>query len=176
MYQLDISACYIAATRMQAPATPAADFFRSARGRPTYTRSPMRARASTTDYRMASRALVDRVCRGLVRVEDVCDAHPELLRAARNVGIPATRACPICALADARAEVPRDETASLRLVTYVFGASLKRLSGHIVWERKELDELAASYDSFSAYVVECCLVCGWNHLVESYLMGRKHAV
>lgn len=136
----------------------------------------MKGRRSTTDYRMASRALVDRVSRGLVRVEDVCDAHPELMRAARNVGTPATRACPICSLADERASVPRDEHASLRLVTYVFGDALKRLSGHIVWEPQELDELADAYDSFTAHVVECCLVCGWNHLVESYLMGRRHAV
>lgn len=131
---------------------------------------------STTDYRMASRALVSQVSRGLVAVEDVCDAHPELLRAARNVGTPAQRDCPICTLADARADIERDEAASLRLVTYVFGSALKRLSGHIVWQRDELDQLSREYDSFMAYVVECCLVCGWNHLVESYLMGRKHAV
>lgn len=136
----------------------------------------MKGLKSTTDYRMASRALVSQVSRGLVPVKDVCDAHPELLRAARNVGQVAKRACPICSLADERADVPRDEADSLRLVTYVFGDALKRLSGHIVWERKELDELARSYDSFMAYVVECCLVCGWNHMVESYLMGRRHAV
>lgn len=176
MYQLDISTCYMGDTATQARASPESPFFRSAPTLPTYTRIAMKGRRSTTDYRMASRALVDRVSRGLVRVEDVCDAHPELLRAARNVGTPATRSCPICSLADERAEVPRDEHASLRLVTYVFGDALKRLSGHIVWEPQELDELADAYDSFTAHVVECCLVCGWNHLVESYLMGRRHAV
>ena len=128
-----------------------------------------------TDYRMAKRALVRQVTAGSVRVADVCDAHPELLRAARNVGSPAPRSCPICRLADDRADVPFDETSTLRLVTYVFGNDLRRLSGHVVWTRQELDGLAARHRSFTAYVVECCLVCGWNHLVESFLLGRAHA-
>jgi hypothetical protein len=126
------------------------------------------------DYRMAKRALVREVSRGAVRLADVCDAHPELLRAARNVGAATERACPICDLADERADVPRDETDTLRLVTYVYGDDLKRKSGHIVWNRTELDALAAHHHSFTAYVVECCLVCGWNHLVESFLLGRAH--
>ncbi|MGH8904207.1 MAG: DUF5318 family protein [Egibacteraceae bacterium] len=128
-----------------------------------------------TDYRLARRALVRQVTRGMIRVADVCDAHPELLRAARNVGTPTHRTCPICRLADDRADVPLDETETLRLVTYVFGDDLRQKSGHIVWTRRELDGLARQYQSFSAYVVECCLVCGWNHLVESYLLGRAHA-
>ncbi len=128
-----------------------------------------------TDYRMAKRALVRQVSRGVVARQDVCDAHPELLRAARNVGNETARDCPICALADDRADVPRDESVTLRLVTYVFGDDLKRLSGHIIWTREELDGLAARHHSFTAYTVECCLVCGWNHLVSSYLLGRAHA-
>lgn len=128
-----------------------------------------------TDYRMAKRALVRRVSRGAVAITDVCDAHPELLRAARHVGAVADRTCPICALADDRAEVPRDPAETLRLVTYVFGDDLKRKSGHVVWDRAELEGLAATHQSFTAYVVEACLVCGWNHLVESYLLGRAHA-
>ncbi len=127
------------------------------------------------DYRMAKRALVRQVTRGAIAVEDVCDAHPELLRAAQNVGTPTHRTCPICRLADDRADVPLDEAETLRTVTYVFGDDLRRLSGHVVWTRAELDELSRSHRSFTAYVVEACLVCGWNHLVESYLLGRAHA-
>lgn len=126
------------------------------------------------DYRMAKRALVRQVTRGLVARQDVCDAHPDLLRAARNVGTPSERDCPICVLADQRAEVPTDEVPTLRLVTYVFGTDLRRKSGVVVWTREELEDLAADHNSFTAYTVECCLVCGWNHLVESYLMGRAH--
>ena len=127
------------------------------------------------DYRMARRALVRDVSSGRVRRQDVCDAHPDLLRAARNIGQPVDRACPICDLADARASVPRDEASALRLVTYVFGDDLKRKSGHVVWDRRELEDLASAHRSFTAYTVECCLVCGWNHLVESYLLGHAHA-
>lgn len=126
------------------------------------------------DYRMAKRAVVRAVSNGSVRRDDVCDAHPDLLRAARNIGAPVDRGCPICELADARAAVPRDDSPSLRVVTYVFGDDLRRKSGHVVWDRAELDELAAEHRSFTAYTVECCLVCGWNHLVESYLLGMAH--
>jgi len=128
-----------------------------------------------TDYRMAKRALVRQVTRGTVSRDDVCDAHPELLRAARNVGEETARTCPICRLADDRADVPIDEADTLRLVTYVFGDDLRRKSGHVVWTREELAELSASHASFTAYVIECCLVCGWNHMVESFLLGRAHA-
>ncbi|HEX6255373.1 MAG TPA: DUF5318 family protein [Euzebyales bacterium] len=130
---------------------------------------------SSTDYRMAKRALVRRVSQGSVAVADVCDAHPELLRAARNIGTPSERRCPICALADRRAHVAADATSSLRLVTYVFGRDLRRRSGTPVWTREELEDLAADHDSFTAYTVECCLVCGWNHLHESVLMGQSHS-
>ena len=128
-----------------------------------------------TDYRLAKRAVVRQVTIGALPPAAVCDAHPELLRAARNIGQATARSCPICRLADDRADVPIDETNSLRLVTYVYGDDLRRLSGHVVWTRDELDDLAASHRSFMAYVVECCLVCGWNHLVESYLLGQQHA-
>lgn len=133
---------------------------------------PMRG---VTDYRMARRALVRQVTRGVVRTVDVCDAHPELMRAARNIGTPTRRSCPICRLADERADVPRDDAVTLRTVTYVFGDSLKQRSGHVVWNRAELDRLAVRHQSVTAYVIECCLVCGWNHLVESFLLGRAHA-
>jgi len=127
-----------------------------------------------TDYRMAKRALVRKVSQGAVSVNDVCDAHPDLLRAARNIGTPSERQCPICELADRRAEIPMDENSSLRLVTYVFGPELRRKSGIPVWTREDLLDLASDHRSFMAYTVECCLVCGWNHLHESVLMGRAH--
>ncbi len=126
-----------------------------------------------TDYRMAKRALVREVSEGQRPVSDVCDAHPELLRAARNVGTAVDQDCPICELADDRAEVARDDVA-LRQVIYVFGDSLRRRSGAVVWNRAELGDLAATHTSFTAYVVECCLVCGWNHLIESFLLGTEH--
>lgn len=126
------------------------------------------------DYRMAKRALVRQVTRGLVSVQDVCDAHPELLRAARNIGRETSRTCPICRLADRRADVPVDDEVTLREVTYIFGKSLRQKHGHIVWDDEELDELAGRYASFTAYRVECCLVCAWNHLVTAEVLGTDH--
>ena len=129
----------------------------------------------STDYQLAKRAVVRQVSQGEVALREVCDAHPELLRAARNIGTPTDRRCPICELADQRARVPTDDTSSLRMVTYVFGSDLRRKSGIPVWTREELLDLAADHRSFTAYTVECCLVCGWNHLADSYLLGRAHA-
>lgn len=126
-------------------------------------------------YRLAKRTLVRQVTRGSIAVTDVCDAHPELLRVARNIGQRTARTCPICRLADDRAMVPLDEENTLRQVTYVFGDDLRAKSGHVVWTLDELAGMARRYRSFTTYVVECCLVCGWNHLVESYLLGRAHA-
>ena len=115
------------------------------------------------------------VSTGQVDRTDVCDAHPELLRAARAIGAATDRRCPICALADERAGVTGDDASSLRLVTYVFGTDLRRKNGHVVWDDAELSALAARHRSFTAYTVECCLVCGWNHLVSSHLRGLAHA-
>jgi hypothetical protein len=126
------------------------------------------------DYRMAKRALVRQVTRGLVPITDVIDAHPELVRAARNIGSQTARTCPICRLADDRADVPIDAENTLREVTYAYGDSLRQRTGRVIWDDDELAELAARHASFTAYVVECCLVCGWNHLVKSELHGTAH--
>ena len=48
------------------------------------------------EYRLVRNRLVRDVERGRTMKIDVCDAHPELLRAARNVGRPTKEPCPIC--------------------------------------------------------------------------------
>lgn len=123
---------------------------------------------------MAKRALVRQVTRGQVSIQDVVDAHPELMRAASNIGTETSRTCPICRLADDRADVAIDSGNTLREVVYVYGSSLRQRTGHVVWDDKELLDLAGRYDSFTAYKVECCLVCGWNHLVTAELLGTDH--
>lgn len=130
--------------------------------------------AGRIDYRIAKRALVRQVTRGLVSTLDVCDAHPELMRAAANIGRETSRTCPICRIADDRADVPVDAEATLREVTYVFGKSLRQKHGHVVWDDEELRDLAQGYASFTAYKVECCLVCSWNHLVTAEVLGTDH--
>jgi hypothetical protein len=93
---------------------------------------------------------------------DVCDAHPELLRAARNIGMTDERKCPICS------------HEAMRQVTYVYGEELKRNNGRVVYPEEWLAELAASHDQFTCYVVEVCTDCAWNHLVRSYTAGRLY--
>jgi hypothetical protein len=118
---------------------------------------------SHVDYALARRAVLRDLHRGAVTRLDVCDAHPELLRAARNVGEPAPHDCPIC------------ETGRVRYVSYVYGDGLKQANGRCITHHGELDQLGASFDEFACYVVEVCLDCRWNHLDRRYLLGRRHA-
>ena len=48
------------------------------------------------DYTLAKRALIRDARRGMLSVADLCDAHPELMRAAKHVGEPTTSDCPVC--------------------------------------------------------------------------------
>jgi hypothetical protein len=89
---------------------------------------------------------------------DVCDAHPELLRAARNVGEPTSERCPIC------------DEASVVLVSYVFGSGLPS-SGRCVTSKRELAKLDRRAGDLACYVVEVCPECSWNHLARTFLLG-----
>jgi hypothetical protein len=108
------------------------------------------------DYTLAKRALVRDVQRGLLARSDICDAHPELLRAARYVGEPTQRACPVCSQED------------LRLLAYVFADDLKRDNGR-VWELDEALALTCAAKGRACYVVEVCTSCSWNHLAEAFV-------
>ena len=72
-------------------------------------------RSGLVDHRMARRHLINEYHRGRLGREEVCDAHPELMRAARGVGKQTETRCPICV------------ESNLVLVTYVFGP---RLAAH----------------------------------------------
>lgn len=112
------------------------------------------------DHRLARRMLISEVRKGRVPLEHVCDAHPELIRAARNVGTETTSVCPIC------------EETNLRLVTYVFGSRLPA-SGKCVSTKKQMRELNARADDLSAYVVEACTECRWHHLLRVLPIGGR---
>jgi Family of unknown function (DUF5318) len=114
------------------------------------------------DYALARRAVLRDLRRGVITRRDVCDAHPELLRAGRNVGERAAHDCPVCG---------RDR---VRFVSYVYGDSLKQANGRCITNAAELDKLGSMYEEFACYVVEVCLDCGWNHLDRRYLLGRQH--
>ena len=93
---------------------------------------------------------------------DVCDAHPELLRAARHVGEPAT------------ARVPGVSARHVRYVSYVYGDQLRQANGRCIVHPSELERLGAAHDEFARYVVEVCPDCGWNFLTRRELHGRRH--
>jgi len=114
-----------------------------------------------TDYALARRAVLRDFRAGRLTRLDVCDAHPELQRAARNLGAPAGE-CPVC------------ESTELRFVSYVYGDKLKTANGRCIATDAELRKLGKIHDEFALYDVEVCVECGWNHLRRRSLHGRLH--
>jgi hypothetical protein len=115
------------------------------------------------DYALRRRSLLADLYAGRVGVAAVCDASPYLLRAARFHGQPSEVTCPVC----------RKER--LTEVCWVFGESLKHVSGS-ARTPEELDRMdAAGSPEFSVYVVEVCRTCHWNHLVQSYVLGTPES-
>jgi hypothetical protein len=119
-------------------------------------------RAAVVDHRFVRRSLINEYRRGRLRKDQICDAHPELIRAATNVGVPTQVACPIC------------ETLSLRLVTYVFGPRLPA-HGRVVTTKTQLLALNRRNADLTAYVVEACVECHWHHLLRVLPLGRRPA-
>jgi hypothetical protein len=111
---------------------------------------------ATVDYTLAKRALLVQMRTGLLSRADICDAHPELLRAARNVGEHSRRDCPVCA------------QTKLRLLAYVYGDGLKENNGR-VWPLDVGLSMAADRPGSWCYVVEVCTECQWNHLSEAFV-------
>jgi hypothetical protein len=125
----------------------------------TFGVGSLRGNGAVVDHRLSRRHLINEFRRGRLRQDQVCDAHPELIRAARNIGAAASIACPIC-----------DEQ-HLKLVTYVFGPKLPS-HGRCVSTAKELQALNARPDELTAYVVEACVSCKWHHLLRVLPVGR----
>lgn len=118
--------------------------------------------SGTIDFRLVRRHLVAEYRRGRLSRLDVCDAHPDLIRAAENLGKPTPETCPIC------------EERQLVHVSYVFGGRLPA-SGRCVADLKELNKLSRQYDELACYVVEVCPACRWNHLARTFRLGRSNA-
>jgi Family of unknown function (DUF5318) len=115
------------------------------------------------DYRLARNAVVSEFRKGRLSRPDVCDAHPELLRAAVNVGQETREDCPIC------------EETKVVLVSYVFGSRLPP-SGKCVTSQRELMRLSRGGRDLACYVVEVCPHCSWNHLAKTFTVGTRRAV
>lgn len=119
----------------------------------------MRTQRQVVDYSLQKRALLRDVYSGRVGTYEVCDASPYLLSAARFHGDPTEQRCPVC----------RRE--NLIHVNYIYGDELRQSAGQ-ARSRVELPVLAMSVREIQVYVVEVCRGCGWNHLVEQFLLGR----
>jgi hypothetical protein len=117
--------------------------------------------AGQVDYRLARNAVVSEFHKGRLSRLDVCDAQPELLRAAANCSQPTQEDCPIC------------EEAKVVLVSYVFGSRLPA-SGRCIATSAELRKLSRAGNELSCYVVEVCPTCAWNHLARTFAVsGRR---
>lgn len=119
----------------------------------------MRSQRQVVDYSLQRRALLRDVYSGRAGTYEVCDASPYLLSAARFHGDATDERCPIC----------RRE--NLTHVHYIYGDELRQSAGQ-ARSRMELPVLAHSLREFQVYVVEVCRGCGWNHLVEQFVLGR----
>jgi len=116
--------------------------------------------AGQVDYRLARNSIVNQFHKGRLSRLDICDAHPDLLRAASNVGDETREECPIC------------EEVNVRLVSYVFGNRLPP-SGVCVTSRQEMSRLARTSKQMTCYVVEVCPNCSWNHLARSFAISAR---
>jgi hypothetical protein len=128
----------------------------SLQGASAKPRAKRRALLGVVDYTFAKRALLRDFGSGILSRFEICDAHPELLRAARYVGEPCSRPCPVCGKDD------------LKLLAYVYGDDLKANNGR-VWELDRALSMAADHRGARCYVVEVCTGCSWNHLREAFV-------
>ncbi len=119
--------------------------------------NPLQAR-DVIDYALTRRSVLLELFRGSSHFSDACDADPYLRLAGKFHGEATGRKCPVCR---------RRELVELR---YTFGDELGQYSGRIK-SRDEIGEMASQFGEFRVYTVEVCLDCGWNHLVNSFLLG-----
>ncbi len=109
------------------------------------------------DYRLARQAVLHAYRAGRLDEQDVCDAHPELRRAAAEYSRPTTEGCPIC------------DDDCLALVSYVFGPRLPA-HGRCVNSVVEIERIRKRKGTFTCYVVEVCPSCAWNHLRRAFVL------
>lgn len=126
-----------------------------------------RFRTSTADgavveFGLVRHALLAKLATGQLRSDDVCDAHPELMRAARNIGRKSGETCPVCG------------DSELVEVTYVFGARLPS-GGTCPSSRVELLKLERREDPVQCYAVEVCVGCSFHHLARKWSAGAKRS-
>lgn len=110
------------------------------------------------DYSLARRSVLRAIASGRTSRYEACDAHPDLLRAARYCGEPLHEACPICS-AD-----------GLVTVSYVFSDEFSKRENGKVWTA-DVGPLM-KLDEARLYTVEVCPGCSWNHLRSQLTLGK----
>lgn len=123
----------------------------------SFSPSSVRGAVGDVDHRLARHGILQQFREGRIGRHELCDAHPQLLRAARNVGDSTSTRCPVC------------ERDNVVLVTYVFGPRLPAF-GRCITSRTELQRITERPGEFTGYVVEVCPSCGWNHLARTFLL------
>ena len=115
-------------------------------------------RPGRIEYRLMRESIVKEYRRGRLGRLDVCDAQPELMRVATNLGRETETECPIC------------EDEQLVHVTFAFGPGLPA-SGLPLGSMRDLTKPARRNAEVACYVVEVCRGCSWNHLLSVFAMG-----
>lgn len=114
----------------------------------------MSSAARSVDYSLVRKRTILAYKSGEATRAEVCDAQGELMRNAINCGIPIAERCPICS------------ANSLVEVLYVFGPRLPA-GGRCIVTNKDMDRIRRWAGDFTAYDVEVCTECRWNHLKRS---------
>lgn len=114
---------------------------------------------SHVDYSLARRSVLLAFRAGQVSRLELCDAHPDLLRAARSMGEQTDAICPLC------------DTGRLVLVSYAFSDEFPKRENGAVWPRGDLTGLL-KFREVRLYTVEVCANCAWNHLRSQVTVGR----
>ncbi len=122
-------------------------------------------REARTDYRLRRRALLREVTEGARSLDDVRDAHPDLVRAGVHIGSDAPEPCPLCT------------RKALKHVSYVFEGKGPRTPSGRALPAEALTRHAERHGDLTVYTVEVCTACHWHHLLESYrLLASGSAV
>jgi len=111
------------------------------------------------EYRLMRESVVRQYRRGRLGRLDVCDAQPELLRVARNLGRQTATTCPIC------------EESELVHVSFAFGPRLPSCGRALA--PGEISKLHRNSAELACYVVEVCVECCWNHLLRMFTVGGR---
>ncbi len=114
-------------------------------------------RPSRIEYRLIREHVVREFRRGRLSRPDVCDAQPELMRVAKNLGRQTSTECPIC------------EQACLVHASFAFGSRLPAQGRALA--PGELAKLSRNSGEIACYVVEVCTECSWNHLLRMFTVG-----